>query len=91
LQYSSYVKGLDCKSRFRCCMSFAFSKYRFVCHVPSRNVPIHNDPKKIVPSTPIAAVGGGGGGDDDDVDSTGSTDTFGDRVADAVDVDDEDR
>ena len=42
-------------------MSLVFSKYRLVCHVPSRNVPTHNDPKNIVPNIPIVAVGGGGG------------------------------
>lgn len=42
-------------------MSLVFSKYRLVCHVPSRNVPTHNDPKNIVPNIPIVAVGDGGG------------------------------
>ena len=42
-------------------MSLVLSKYRCVCHVPSKNVPTHNDPKKSVPSAPIA-----GGGDDDE-------------------------
>ena len=41
-------------------MSLVLSKYRCVCHVPSKNVPTHNDPKKSVPSAPMA-----GGGDDD--------------------------
>ena len=55
------MSGLDCKSILLCSMSLVFSKYRLVCHVPSRNVPTHNDPKNIVPNIPIVAVGDGGG------------------------------
>ena len=56
------MSGLDCKSILLCSMSLVFSKYRLVCHVPSRNVPTHNDPKNIVPNIPMVAVGDGGGG-----------------------------
>ena len=57
-------------------MSLVLSKYRCVCHVPSKNVPTHNDPKKSVPSAPIAGGGDDDGGgvmeeeDDDDDDDT---------------------